>query len=199
MKKETIFDAIEPLKYDGDIKKERDYEVIGCYDRYEQNPFLEEAVEKIQSTTVRRTRKTGIDKSHQHTVVNSDGEVEGYAQFLQIVEVDEEKFAKIYISNFAAFYGLNEAGMRVFHYIITNLKPKNDVILFNLKKCMLFTEYKTRKSVLSGLGSLLKNGIIARTIFNDEYFINPLILFNGDRVAYTRAYVKKKKAELKMD
>lgn len=177
--------------------KDKNYEGIGQFERYSANPFIEEAVTKIQKVTVKKTRKIGADKSAQHLVINQEtGELDGYAQFVQIVEVDEEQFAKVYVSQFSSFYELNKSSMKVLHYILSTIKPNSDTFILSLNRCMKFTGY-TKFSVFNGLGSLIKNGIIARSEENNEYFINPLILFNGDRVAYTRAYVKRKKnAEL---
>jgi hypothetical protein len=169
------------------------YESINKYEKYEVNPFVEEAIKKVQEVTARKTRKIGADKSAQHIIVDSNGEFEGYAQFVQVVEVDEERFAKVYISHFAAFYELSDPAIRVFHYVISTLKPKSDKFTFRIDKCLELTGYKTKKSVFNGLGNLIKNGIIARSMYPDEYFINPMVAFNGDRIAYTRAYIKKKK------
>ena len=174
------------------VKGQSYYQSIGEFEKHTSNPFAQEAVQNIQKVTVRKSKLMGADKSAQHIITNSEtGEVDGYAQFVRYVEVDEEKFAKIYISEFAAFYELNKPAMKVLHYIIANIKKDTDILHFKIKQCMAFTGY-SKVSVFNGLGSLIKNGIIARTEENDEYFINPMVLFNGDRIAYVRAYVKKK-------
>lgn len=85
------------------------YEVqkITEHPAYENNPFVEEALKGIQKQTVRRTRvirpDEGLSKQVQQIVVNADGEATGYGAFMQYIEVDEEQFAKVYLSQFAAF------------------------------------------------------------------------------------------------
>ncbi|KAA4721493.1 hypothetical protein F3B30_23750 [Bacteroides fragilis] len=98
----------------------------------------------------------------------------------------------LYLSNFAAFFDLSQAAIRVFGYFMTCMKPKNDLIIFNRKKCLEYTKYKTDKAVYKGLAELVKAEIIARGPADNLWFINPLIVFNGDRVTFAKTYVRKK-------
>ena len=98
----------------------------------------------------------------------------------------------MYLSNFAAFFDLSQAAIRVFGYFMTCMKPKNDLIIFNRKKCLEYTKYKTDKAVYKGLAELVKAEIIARGPADNLWFINPLIVFNGDRVTFAKTYVRKK-------
>ena len=75
---------------------------------------------------------------------------------------------------------------------MTCMKPKNDLIIFNRKKCLEYTKYKTNKAVYKGLAELVKAEIIARGPADNLWFINPLIVFNGDRVTFAKTYVRKK-------
>ena len=52
--------------------------------------------------------------------------------------------------------------------------------------------YKTDKAVYKGLAELVKAEIIARGPADNLWFINPLIVFNGDRVTFAKTYVRKK-------
>ena len=67
--------------------------------------------------------------------VNSDGELVGHTSFIQQIEVDEEKFTKIYLSQFSAFFELNQQGIKVFGYIMTKLTPKQDMFIFLMDEC----------------------------------------------------------------
>lgn len=62
---------------------------------------------------------------------------------------------------------------------------------------MKYTGYQSDTSVFKGLAMLLSSEIIARGKTDYIYFINPLIFFNGNRISFTKTYVKKqKKAEI---
>ena len=58
-------------------------------------------------------------------------------------------------------------------------------------KCLEHTGYKTRGNILSGLAELLEASIIARSQESSLYFINPAIMFNGNRITFAKSYIKK--------
>jgi hypothetical protein len=58
---------------------------------------------------------------------------------------------------------------------------------------MEHTHYKSIKPIYAALASLMGAKIIARGYNENVYFINPMIVFNGDRVSFVRSYVKKKR------
>lgn len=62
-----------------------------------------------------------------------------------------------------------------------------------MDKALTYTSYSHRSHVLTGLSNLVECGIIARTAYEYEYFINPLVFFNGNRVTFAKTYIKKKK------
>ena len=62
---------------------------------------------------------------------------------------------------------------------------------------MNYTGYKTAKPIYEGLSYLIASEIIARGRADNIYYINPLIVFNGNRVTFAKSYVKRKKIENK--
>ncbi len=167
------------------------YKSVKQYEAFKENPFIEKAIEDIKII-----RKTQVMRSKNRDeiqmIVNSDSEVVGHTAFMKFVEVDEEKFAKLYLSQFTAFWELPKSAIRVFGFIINILKPKKDEFYLEMNKCIEYTQYKHPKDVLSGLSSLIECGIIARSDSHFKYFINPLVVFNGDRVTFAKTYIKKK-------
>jgi len=162
-------------------------------ERYNHNPFVEKAIQEMN--IVKKTQVWKSDnKAEIQMIVNGSGEVSGYSQFLKFIEVDEEKFAKVYLSQFSAFWDLPNPAIKVFGYILTKLKPSKDSFEFLVSECMMHTAYKSKKPVYDGLTSLLNNQIIAKGYHEYIYFINPLVVFNGDRVTFAKTYIKKKKA-----
>lgn len=163
---------------------------------FDENPFVEKAIQDIKF--VQRTQVVRPQNRNEiQLIVNSgSGEVQGHTAFMRYVEVDEEQFAKVYLSQFAAFWELTKPAIRVFGYIITRLKPKQDYFYFDMEDCMTYTGYTHRNNILTGLSCLIDCAIIARSSKAYKYFINPLVVFNGDRVSFARTYVKKKKGQL---
>lgn len=172
------------------------YKKVRDFEEYHENPFIEKAIDEIKvvkKTQVLRTE----NKAEIQMIVNGDGEVEGYSAFMRFIEVDEERFAKIYLNQFGAFWDLSKPAIRVFGYIISILKPKQDSFIFDMDACLEYTKYSTEKSVFEGLSALISGGIIARSNKHYKYFINPLVVFNGNRVTFAKTYIKKKKDSLK--
>ena len=167
---------------------------ISSYKLNKENPFLLDAINKIEKSTVKTYKtasKTG-EKAILKAYDESTGKVLGYTTFIRQVEVDEDQFAKIYLSNFSAFFELNPQAIKVFGYILTQLIPNRDEFIFLIDDCLEYTRYKSETSIRLGLTSLLKNEIIARGRADNLFYINPMIVFNGNRVTFAQTFIKKK-------
>ena len=127
------------------------------FQKNEENPFMKQAIEGIENHVVKKYKSnSGGDKRAVVALADTEtGEV-FKTSFIRQIEVDEEQFTKLYLSNFAAFFDLSQAAIRVFGYFMTCMKPKNDLIIFNRKKCLEYTKYKTDKAVYKGLAELVK-------------------------------------------
>lgn len=167
---------------------------IRDFQKNKENPFLTQAVEKIQNNIVKKYKtasKTG-EKAILRAV-DDNGEILGHTSFVRQIEIDEEQFTKIYLSNFSKFFDLPPSAIKVFGYIMTVLLPKKDMFYFILDDCKSYTGYKSHKSIHEGIAYLLQAEIIARGKTDYMYYINPMVAFNGDRVTFAKTYVKKKK------
>lgn len=167
------------------------------FQKNKENPFLKEALEEINSNIVKKWRTAGgsTDNKAILKAVDNNGEIVGHTRFIKQIEVDEQQFTKLYLSNFQAFFNLKPSSIRVFGYIMTKLKPKKDEFIFILDECIEYTEYKSHTSIHRGLAQLLEERIIARGRTEFLYFINPMVAFNGDRVTFSKSYVRKKKSK----
>lgn len=171
------------------------YKPIKGFETFVENPFMEQAVDSIVTNKKTQIIKPS-NRSEIQMIVSQDGEVQGYSAFMRFVEVDEEKFAKVYLSQFESFWELSKPAIRVFGYIINSLKPNSDSFFLRMDKCLEYTKYKQKSMIISGLSDLIENGIIAKSKYENEYFINPLVVFNGSRVTFAKTYVKKPKTEI---
>lgn len=158
-----------------------------------ENPFLKQAVEEVDRQIVKKWRGASFsDRKAISAVMDEEtGEIVGHTSFMRQIEVDETQFTKLYLTQFQSFFDLTTAGIRVFGYIMTCMQPRKDMIVFDREDCMAYCKYKAVESIYRGLTELLKAGIIARGKNDNFYFINPLIVWNGDRVTFVNQYVKK--------
>lgn len=168
---------------------------LSDYEKNEENPFLKKAVERVEKNVVKKFKSmgTGGKNAIMQTYSTETGEVLGHSQFIKQIEVDEQQFAKLYLSNFTSFFNLNNQAIKVFGYILNQLVPNKDEFIFDRIECMEYTGYKSDKSVFIGLATLLSNEIIARGRTDYKYYINPMVVFNGSRLTFAKTYVKKKK------
>lgn len=167
---------------------------LSVYKKHEKNPFVEKAIEEINGSIVMKykTASKYDERAVLQAVDPRTGEVLGHTTFIRQIEIDEDKFTKIYLSQFASFWDLGKQAIRVFGYIMTKLVPKQDQFMFLLKECIEYTNYKSKKPIYQGLADLARAEIIARTEYDNIYFINPLVAFNGNRVTFAKSYVKKR-------
>lgn len=164
------------------------------FEKNETNPFVEKAIQDVQISRKYKST-TGTDqRAILQAVDPGSGEVLGHTMFIRQIEVDEEKFTKVYLSQFESFWELPNNAIRIFGYIMSKMKPKGDKFEFRLSECMEYTKYKTKKPIYEGLAALINAEIIARGYNEYVYFINPLVAFNGDRVSYIKTYIKQKRA-----
>lgn len=168
---------------------------LASYQLNQENPFLKNAIEQVEKNVVKRYKTAGTTdkKAILQAFDEETGEILGHTQFIKQIEVDEEKFAKLYLSNFSSFFDLKPQALKVFGYIMSVLIPNKDEFVFLLDDCMKYTGYKAKSSVFQGLGQLVSNEIIARGKTDFLYFINPMVFFNGNRISFTKTYVKKQK------
>ena len=78
--------------------------------------------------------------------------------------------------------GLTDKAQRLLFYVIFHLEQGKDYFRFNQGNYMAKNSIKSPNTVRNAISELVKKSIIARVEDNKEYFfINPAILFSGNR------------------
>lgn len=167
--------------------------------KHENNPFLG----KLEIKTKRKTIKVNSSLGNDSNVIinQKTGEITGeYTHVSTYKEVDETEFVKLFTTNIAMTFDLTSAGIKAFNvlmYAVQNQAINKDQVFLDEKTLNNFLEEKTYQRSLSlktlyrGLNELIKSQIIAKSTRYGVYFINPNFVFNGDRVAFTTAIIKK--------
>ena len=146
---------------------------------------------KTASNTSQRAILQAIDPN--------TGELLGHTQFIRQIEVDEENFAKFYLSRFPKFFELKPQAIKVFGYILNQLIPNKDEFIFIMEECKEYTGYKSDNSIRIGLTNLLASEVIAKGRIDNLYYINPMFVFNGNRITFADTYVRMEKAKKQID
>lgn len=164
---------------------------LSNFEKNKENPFAQQALVSIGNALVSKSVK-GANKDESVILkgVDENGTVLGNSVFVRNKTVDSEQFAKFFLAGFKAFFGLKPATLRVFGFILEQLQPNRDEFMFFVEDCIEATGYK-KTSVYSALGELCTAEIIARGRTEEQYYINPMVVFNGDRVTFATTYINK--------
>lgn len=162
-----------------------------------ENPFAQQALVNIGSALVSKSVKgTNKDESAILKGIDQNGEILGSSVFIRNKTIDNEQFTKFFLAGFKAFFDLKPASLKVFGFILEQLKPNRDEFMFFLEDCIEMTGY-SKMTIYRSLGELCSAQIIARGRTEEQYYINPLCVFNGDRVTFATTYINKHHPEYK--
>jgi len=160
------------------------------------NPFCFETELKIE------TRKKNLTVSRGTELIEKKNTGKSYfANIVHTQEVDKEEFIKLYTSQIKAYFDLTKTAYKVFFIFLRIYQDAigKDHFYLSCKKAMSLAE-KIDHFVLSesifyrGIKELIEKRIIAKTNEKNWYFINPAIVFNGDRARFVSEIIKKKEA-----
>ncbi|WP_448175759.1 hypothetical protein [Morganella morganii] len=158
------------------------------------NPFCFETEIKIE------TRKKNLTVSRGTELIERKDTSKSYfANIVHTQEVDKEEFIKLYTSQIKAYFDLTKTAYKVFFIFLRIYQDAigKDHFYLSCKKAMSLAE-KIDHFVLSesifyrGIKELIEKRIIAKTNEKNWYFINPAIVFNGDRARFVSEIIKKK-------
>lgn len=156
-----------------------------------ENPFAKQALVHIGSAIVsKKTSSSNKDEKAILKAIDDNGAILGNTVFMRNKVVDSEQFAKFFFAGFKAFFDLKPASIKVFGYILKQLKPNQDSFRFYVDECCEETGY-VKMTVYRALGELCAAEIIARGKDERDYFINPMVVFNGDRVTFATTYINR--------
>ena len=172
--------------------------------RHKINPFLDDMIVPVKGKQVRLSR-LGRD---QNILVNqSTGEIQG-THVTTFKRVDGEQFVKLFTANIGLTFDLSAAGIKAFGvllWVVQNkalAKDEVDLDSFALADFLesqaLTNEQPLRLSIATfkrGINELEKAQIVAKTMRQGRYFINPNFVFNGDRIAFTTVIERKRRSE----
>lgn len=172
--------------------------------RYKTNPFLDDMIVPVKGRQVRLSR---LGRDENILVNQSTGEVQG-THVTTFKRVDGEQFVKLFTANIGLTFGLSAAGIKAFGvllWVVQNRALSKDEVDLDSLTLEEFldvhknTDEKPLKLSLAtfkrGINEMEKAQIVAKTMRQGRYFINPNFVFNGDRIAFTTVIERKKEAQ----
>lgn len=161
--------------------------------RYKTNPFLEGMLIPVKGRQVKLSR---LGKDDNILINQGTGEVLG-THITTYKKVDNEQFVKLFTANIAMTFDLSSPGIKAFSvllWVVQNKALAKDDVDLDALALEEFAEAHSDKdpplklspaTFRRGLNELEKAQIIAKTMRQGRYFINPSFIFNGDRIAFT--------------
>jgi len=151
------------------------------------NPFVSTVIEHIQDSNSKKV--AGVKWQH---VINSDsGEVESQKMLVlgDVKKVDKQEFYKVYKTGLRKFFDLSPSSSEVLEYILDAIRYDSDKICLNIADIQAARSlgYTT---VYRALTQLLEREIIAKADMQGCYYINPNVVFKGDRIALVKQFIK---------
>jgi hypothetical protein len=136
---------------------------------------------------VSRSRKRQIGNERKGLVINDGGEIlgNGAAVAYEWEEVDSERFVKLFLSGVKQAAGLSKSGLVMFEmvYNIMRDKPGSDRV-----ELPYLTSGKSKSTYYDGIRELLDKGFLFHSPIDGAFFVNIRYMFNGDRLAFVKAY-----------
>jgi len=149
---------------------------------YDQNPFIQSI---LSMKTKNKTVQIG---SRRNMSYNENGEFIGESVIHIKKKVDKEEFVKVFKDQISLIFELSKTAQKVLHYIIKNLGMNKDLVIFDKSKAKAHTGLASTVSMYAGLTELIQKNVIARSNIIHVYYINPSILFNGDRLTVIKEW-----------
>ena len=141
--------------------------------------------ESLSSQLNNNTRSRTIYKGKNVEFINNTEFCE--VNFKKIV--DRTQFIKVFKDSLKTILALSTTAQKVLWYIIDNVPKEKPFVYLDYKECMDNVGFKTRKSVYDGVIELLEKGILTRSSNSKKYWVNPLVIFNGNRITFINDYI----------
>ena len=153
---------------------------------HSSNPFITPIVQQIQDSKNRKI----VGHSFQDVVDTGTGNIMKQ-KILVLGEqkvVDKQEYSKLYMGQIQRFFGLSKSCLRLLDYIMDNIRYGEDRI------CLFYPDVKEKLDISKGImyssiRKLIEVDIIARANTKGCYYINPAVVFKGDRVALVQQWV----------
>ena len=158
----------------------------------QENPFLDNLVVKTKKKRITVARGSDI-------VDGTTGEITGRTEIGQIIEVGGEEFIQLFTKDIGIWFDFERSTQKLFAQILQRIQSEaiNRDKFYYCIEDMEKDVSLSRTTVYKALTELINKGVIAKHKHTNWFFLNPALLFNGDRADFVKSYrVSKKSPEL---
>lgn len=142
---------------------------------------------------ISRSRRTQFGNDRRGLIIDGDtGELmgRGGAYMYEFEEVDKERFVKLFLDGVRKAAGLSTTGLTIFELIYNQVRenPNSDKIEMSHMLAQDHLPNLAERTYRRGLRELLDKEVIFRSPVDGVFFVNIRCMFNGDRLAFVKAY-----------
>lgn len=153
--------------------------------RFPTNPFFD-------YLEVREKDKMIFAKTDALVTNEKTGEVMGQQVIATFKKVDSEKFVKIFTDKISTILDLSRAGHKLLTIILSLIQRQSmntDILMMPMSDAQAEAKKNgfslSKRTYDRAISDIIKHGILARHYSPNMYFINPAIIYNGDRTKIT--------------
>jgi hypothetical protein len=152
---------------------------------HKENPFLNGSL-----VTVKGRKKNYTVASDAMTLTDSRGQVQGTVQHTITRVVDDTQFVKVFSDGVAGMYDLGRPGAKVFRFLFDEVQknPNQDRIYLYFMDALEDPWRIPKTTFFKGLAELLEKGFLAKSANPNMFFLNPSMMWNGDRFRFVQEY-----------
>lgn len=159
--------------------------------RYADNPFI--SCIKLKNGIKFETIHQGDDLVNART-----GEVESMHRIVHKKQVDETEFVKLYSQDIGFWFGLSYGAMKCFMYLTSALgfeRAGTGVVFLVYEELGKLGLKMSKQTFVKAMKELRDKQIAAAHISPGWYWVNPNIVFKGNRIQLVKEYeiIKKDK------
>ena len=142
---------------------------------------------------ISRPRRTQIGSDQRGLIIHEgSGEILGVggAVVYQWEEVDKERFVKLFLAGVKQAAELSKAGLAIFEvvYNLVRENPNSDRVELSFYVASRQIDGLNERTYRRGLRELLDKEFLFRSPSDGVFFVNIRHMFNGDRLAFVKAY-----------
>jgi hypothetical protein len=161
---------------------------------YDRNPFMAGVMVKTKKknlTVARGTKLTDIETNEEEMTTT----------IAQIKHVDEEGFVKLFSGQVKLYFELSQPGLKVFLLMLQAVQKSIGADRIYMTHLTAMRAAENMGKTLSravydrGVRDLCEKKIIAVSEEVGWFFINPAVLFNGDRARFVTEYRRTSQAD----
>lgn len=166
--------------------------------RYSANPFVKDGAFVVPTKRKREQLMT-----FGPAAVVADGQTIDVAQVVRVRHVDSERFVKVFVDKLSLFFDLTPSGIRFLTVLIHVVSESRHMNLDKIPLNELIAAEVMREhgeeplssaSYYRALNELVAAGFIAPSATPPLYWLNPAVLFNGDRMRFVDEIRREKAA-----